>query len=191
MVAYNTYSDRELIAFLKEGDHAAFTEIFHRYNQLLYSHTYNKLRDEEESRDIVEDVFMKLWEKQANLEDTNLAGYLFTLARNQILNLISHRKVVSAYTDSLKTYLSQYSESTDHLVRRKQLKEIIDEEINALPPRMREIFLLSRKEYLSNKEIAKKLDLSEHTVADQIKKALRTLRLRVPFKCLLALFWGS
>lgn len=179
MPSYQAYTDQELIALLREGDHMAFSEIFDRYNKLLYSHAYNKLRKTDEARDIVQDIFVKLWEKHEEVGDANLSGYLFTMVRNRILNLISHHKIVSNYSEYLQKYVPGENGSTDHLIREKQMSGIIEAEIAALPPRMREIFELSRRQHLSNKEIARQLQLSEHTVADQIKKSLRTLRLRI------------
>lgn len=186
MIDYHSLSDSRLMALLKSDDHVAFTQIFDRYNKLLYSHAYNKLRNEDESRDVVQEVFIRTWEKRSAIHDNNLAGLLFTMLRNKIINLISHQKVVNDYTSSLKDYELNRSVSSDHLVREKLFAALIEDEIAALPPRMKEIFLLSRREHLSNKEIAAKLDLSEHTVADQIKKALRILRPKIGLILVLA-----
>lgn len=186
MIDYHSLSDSRLMTLLKSDDHVAFTQIFDRYNKLLYSHAYNKLRNEDESRDVVQEVFIRTWEKRSAIQDNNLGGLLFTMLRNRIINLISHQKVVSDYSSSLKDYELNRSVSSDHLVREKLFAALIEDEIAALPPRMREIFLLSRREHLSNKEIAMKLDLSEHTVADQIKKALRILRPKIGLILVLA-----
>jgi len=187
MAAYGTYTDQELVTLLKQGDRNAFTEIFNRYNKLLYNHVYNKLRDEEGSRDLVQDVFVILWEKRDILQNINLAGYLFTMSKNRVLNLVSHHKIASDYASSIQSYVQQYTEMADALIREKQLTAIIEAEINALPPRMRAVFILSRHEHLSNKEIAQQLNLSEHTVADQIKKSLKTLRYKIGLGILLSL----
>lgn len=186
MPSYQAHTDQELVVLLRAGDHMAFSEIFSRYNKLLYSHAYNKLRKEDEAQDIVQDIFVKLWERHGEVQDINLSGYLFTMVRNKILNLLSHNKIVSNYSEYLQKYLPGETGATDHLIREKQLAEIIEAEIAALPPRMREIFELSRNQHLSNKEIAQQLQLSEHTVADQIKKSLRALRLRIGLIAFLA-----
>lgn len=187
MADYSKFSDAVLTDLLKAGNRVAFTEIFNRYNKLLYSHVYNKLRDEESTRDLVQDIFVILWEKRAVIENKNLTGYLFTMTRNRILNLVSHHKVVSDYEKSIRKYIQPNSGMADHLIREKQLAAIIEEEIACLPPKMREIFKMSRKDYLSNKEIATKLNLSEHTVADQIKKSLKTLRFKIGLSILIAI----
>jgi RNA polymerase sigma-70 factor (family 1) len=191
MEVYCAYSNQELITLLKEGDRTAFTEIFNRYNKLLYSHVYNKMRDEEAARDLVQDVFVVLWEKRESIQNINLAGYLFTMSKNRILNLLSHHKIVSDYASSIQNYAHSDIQMADELIREKQLAAIIETEINALPPRMREVFKLSRFEHLSNKEIAVKLSLSEHTVADQIKKSLKILRYKIGLSVLVGFFCQS
>jgi RNA polymerase sigma-70 factor (family 1) len=161
MEAYCSYTNQELIDLLKTGDRVAFTEIFNRYNQLLYSHVFNKMRDDEAARDLVQDIFVVLWEKRESVQNINLAGFLFTMSRNKILNLLSHHKIVTDHATSFHRYAQSATQMADDLIREKQLSAIIEAEIDALPPKMREIFKLSRFGYLSNKEIAAKLELSE------------------------------
>lgn len=187
---YNTLSDIELTALLKGGDHAAFTEVFNRYHALLYAHAFNKLRDEEDADDAVQEIFTKLWVKRDFLEtENNLAGYLFRSIRNSIFDLIKHKKVVTAYEESFKGFVDSSSVKTDHLIREKQFAALIEKEIAALPPRMREVFELRRKENLSNKEIALRMDIAESTVADQMKKALKVLRIRIGLALILVSWW--
>ncbi|TJZ59904.1 RNA polymerase sigma-70 factor [Sphingobacterium olei] len=186
MAAYDLKDDGELIALLVAGDRSAFTEIFNRYNKLLYSHVLNKIRDEDAAEDLVQDIFVVLWEKRSLVQNINLSGYLFTMTRNRILNMLSHSKIVSDYASAIKNYEQPSYPIADELIQEKQLSAIIESEINALPPRMREVFVLSRYKHLSNKEIAARLGLSEHTVADQIKKSLKTLRFRIGVRILIS-----
>lgn len=180
MLLYGQFSDVELIAALKLGDRSAFAEIFDRYSDLLYVHAYNKLRHKEEAKDMVQDVFIKLWDKHRQLEiKSNLSGYLYVMVRNSIFSLISHKNVINNYSAAFCKFRLEGEAVTDHLIREKQLAKIIEAEIAALPPRMREVFELRRKEHLSNKQIALRLNISELTVSDQMKKALRQLRLRM------------
>lgn len=185
MAVYQAYTDQQLMALLKEEDRTAFTEIFNRYNKLLYSHVFNKLRDEETARDLVQDVFVVLWEKRKSVQHIHLAGYLFTMSRNRLLNLLSHHKVVADHFASIQNFVPGHMRMADDLIIEKQLSTIINEEIENLPLRMREIFKLSRFEHLKNKEIAEKLNLSEHTVADQIKKSLKILRYKIGLSILM------
>ncbi|MES2109813.1 MAG: RNA polymerase sigma-70 factor [Bacteroidota bacterium] len=181
MSVYKTLSDNELLQLIKQSDHTAYTEIYHRYFYLIYTHAYKKLRDEEQAKDIVQDIFATLWFKRDfNLPSSNLAGYLYTAVRNKVFDLFAHQQVTSKYIDSLNDYLSNhYSAPTDHLARENQLKAYIEKEIQALPPKMRQIFELSRKENLSHKEIAEKLQVSENNVSKQVNNALRVLKAKL------------
>lgn len=189
MLSYTKYSDTELLALLQEGDRSAFTEIFLRYNKLLYSHAYNKLREKEEAQDIIHEVFFALWLKRAeSIPKSNLIGYLFTAVRYKISDLLSHRSVQDKHLKSLGAFMDRDDRYADHGIREQQLQKIIMEEIAALPPRMQLVFKMSRYEELSYKEIAAKLDISEETVKDQIKKALRILKIRLgPFVMIISL----
>ena len=189
-VNYSACPDSELVNLLSEDDEHAYLEIFSRYNKLLYSHAYNKLRESEDAKDIVSEVFYALWAKrQQTLPKENLVGYLFIAVRYKIADFLSRKQVKQHYMASLQTYIDQSGAYTDHLVREKQLKEIIEEEISALPARMQEIFRMSRFEQMSHKEIAEKLALSEQTVKDQVKKALRILRIKLGLIAYIGLFF--
>ncbi|MBB5440866.1 RNA polymerase sigma-70 factor (ECF subfamily) [Pedobacter sp. AK017] len=180
MGAYSTYTDQELTALLKGGDRIAYTEIYDRYKSLLYRHTYKKLGDADEAQDVLQDVFLNLWNKREHLlEAQNVSGYLYTAIRNKVLNLFAQKKVRSKYEVSLLEFSESESAITDHLVREHQLSALIEQEINAMPEKMRAVFTLSRTEHLKNKEIAERLGISEHTVATQMKRALKHLRVRL------------
>lgn len=180
MDAYAELSDQQLTHLLKSGDHDAFTEIFNRYNSLLYVHAYHKLKDGDAAKDVVQDVLSAIWIKRDQLDaGNNLGGYLYTALRNKIFDLLARQEVSNKHLQSLQQFLNHGSVIADHLVREKQLAAIIEREIAALPPRMREVFVLSRKEHLTYKEIAERLAISEETVKDQVKKALKILRPRI------------
>jgi RNA polymerase sigma-70 factor (family 1) len=179
MALYNTLSDLELVDLLRSGDKAAYTEIYERYFYILYLHAFKKLRKEEDAKDVIQELFATLWYKRSELNQTNLAGYLFAAVRNRVLDIYSHVQVTNKYVSSFQDYLATASDSTEYLVREKQLAALIEKEIQSLPSKMREIFLLSRKSHLSHKEIAEQLQLSEQTVAKQVSNALKTLRVKL------------
>jgi RNA polymerase sigma-70 factor (ECF subfamily) len=180
MANYDPYTDHELVALLRQGDQLAYTEIFNRYNSLLFIHAFKKFPSSEEVKDIIQEVFTMLWNRRESFVlQTNLAGYLYTCIHHKILDLIAHQKTATKYMDSLQLFLQEENKSADHLVREKQLSAIIEREIAALPPKMREVFELSRKKQLSHKEIAKELSISEETVKSQVKNALKILRFKL------------
>lgn len=180
MSIHPSLSDQELAVLLKEGEEKAFTEIYERYHSLLYIYAYKKLRDKVEAQDIVQEVLSVLWNRRFSLpQELNLSHYLFTATRNKALDLFAHRKVEAKYLVSVQAFIDISVESADFLAREHNLKRLIEKEIDALPPRMREAFRLSRDERLSHKDIAERMDISEQTASTQIKKALRILRMRV------------
>ncbi|WP_316818581.1 RNA polymerase sigma-70 factor [Pedobacter nyackensis] len=178
---YKKLSDLELIRLLQASDHGAYTEIYNRYFRLLYVHAVKKLRDEDQAKDILHELFTKLWiRRETNLTDINFAGYLYTLLRNRILDFLGHQLVKTKYVVHIKTTSSIHSgPRTDALIREKEMNDYINKEIDALPTKMREIFILSRKEELSYREIAEKLNTTENNVSKQVNNGLRILRGRL------------
>ncbi|WDF78961.1 RNA polymerase sigma-70 factor [Mucilaginibacter sp. KACC 22773] len=181
MGTYSGLSDNELINLIKESDHSAYNEIYHRYFYLIYTHAYKKLRDEEQAKDIVQDIFATIWfKRESDLPKANLAGYLFTAVRNRIFDLFAHEHVKTKHIDSLKDYLNGNAGApTDHRVRENDMKAHIEKEIRALPLKMRQIFEMSRKANLSYKEIAERLNVSENNVSKQVNNALRVLKTKL------------
>lgn len=179
MPVYSNFTDEELITLLKGGDGLAFTEIYNRYWAEMYYHTFRMLKDEDSSKDVVQDVFSNLWLKSQSLNaGTRLSGHLYISVRNKVLNLIAQNKVRNDYLSSVAAFITQ--PTSEHLFDEREILKLVEEEIRKLPPRMREIFELSRKDNLSHKEIAEKLNLSDQTVKKQVQNALKIIKNKVP-----------
>jgi RNA polymerase sigma-70 factor (family 1) len=176
MNAYGEMSNVQLTDLLRSGDRSAFAEIYHRYKLILHNHAWQKTRNEEEAQDAIQEVFAALWAKRESIHIDNLAGYLYNSVRNHILNNIAHKEVQTKYISAIKQFTEEQAVVTDHRVRENLFKALIEKEIAALPPRMREVFELSRKQHLSHKEIAAIMGTTEQTVKKQITIALKTLR---------------
>lgn len=177
---YTHHTDEQLVVLLRQGDSFAYTEIYERYKSLLYTFTLRRLADKEEAKDLVAELFLAIWDRHKTLTLTSsLAAYLYTSARNRIYDLLAHKKIQGRYIDSFTSYMDEGIENTDHLIRHKELSILIDKEIAALPPKMREVFLLSRETQLSRKEIAAQLSLSEETVKSHMHHALKQLKARL------------
>lgn len=179
-------SDVELITHLNAGDKQSFDYVYRKYQGVLYSHACRMLKDEDAALDAVQNVFMSLWERVGHISaSTKLDGWLYITLRNQVIAGIRHGKDKLHYLDTLE----QYEQKADRLeadssIRLKQLTDVMELEISKLPPKMQQIFRMSREEYLSHKEIANKLSVSEGTVSQQISNALRILRSK-----LMMFFW--
>jgi RNA polymerase sigma-70 factor (family 1) len=177
MVGYESQTDNELITLIKEGDKSAFSEVYRRYWPLLFRHARKLLKEEEECKDIVQDVFISLWLAVLEFnEKTVLSAYLYTSTRNKILNIFRRNKVANLHLESLGNFMEQGTNVTDHLVREHMLASQIEAEISNLPARMREVFELKRKQNLSYKEISEVMDISDLTVKTQMNKAITILK---------------
>ena len=152
MNRYQQYTDQELTDLLKSGDQRAYTQIYDRYQGLLYIYACKITKEENDAEDIVQEVFF---------------------------NLLDHKKVRADYAESFHKFLKAGSVQADYRIRERELIKLIEKEIALLPPKMREIFELSRKHQLSHKEIAERLGISEKTVKNQVNNALKELRVKL------------
>ncbi len=181
-MSFTTLSDNELIVLLKDSSHAAYAELYQRYYRLLFVHAYKRLKDKEQVKDIVQEFFVSLWDKRETITmRSSPAGYFFTAINNRVIDYFLHQEVKEKYISSFARFLATEQVKTDYLVREKQLQAFIEKEIEQLPPKMREIFQLSRKENLTHKEIAERLSISEKTVDRQVSNALFRLKTRFSF----------
>lgn len=168
--------EKQLIKSLKEGDKEAFSLLYKQYWDRVYRFSQLYLNSRERVEDVVQEVFIKVWESRDFIrENDNFKGLLFIITRNLIFN--QYRRNVNE--DFYKmTVLSAMETSYDieEEIDAYNLSEYIDQLIAELPERRREIFNLSRKEHKSYKEIALQLNISEKTVENQIAEALRYLK---------------
>src|SRR5690606_9080453 len=138
-------SDEALLSLARKGDAAAFHEIHQRYKGILLVHAYKKLGDFEEAKDLVQDLFLAIWQNRKHLPAThNFSGYLYRALRNRVINILLRETVKTRYIDGFKKFYQEGRNQTDEYIRERELAQQIEREINALPPKMREVFLLSR-----------------------------------------------
>jgi len=179
---YRSSTDFELTKLLISGDNKAFIEIYNRFQALLYIYACKITMDKEEAEDIVQEVFIYLWDKRTTIIlKSSLSAYLYSAVRYKFFNLLDHKKIRKDYKQSFQNFLDQGECITDDYIREKEFSQLIEKEIAALPDKMRNIFELSRRQNLSRKEIAEKLNVSEKTVKNQISNALKILRGKLGF----------
>jgi len=182
MITYDCLSDTALVDLISTDDHEAFAELYERYFSVLYLHAAKKLRDKDEARDLIQELFANIWAQRQNMTRySNIPAYLYAAVRNRIINHIAHKQVSDKYLFSLAVSGINDEAVTDHRIRERQLAVMIESEISALPPKMREVFELSRKLNYTHKEIAVKLNLTEQSVRSHVKGALRILRTKFGF----------
>ncbi len=187
MSVYSKYDDHILLNLLKEDNQSAYTEIFERYSKILVNHAYKMLGNQDEANDVVQEVFLSIWNKRQELTVTgSLSSYLYKATKNRILNLIAHEKVVSRYADSISNFIENNYVVADSTLREEELEALIAKEIDLLPEKMREVFLLRKVEELSYEEIALKLNITDKTAKQQVYNSLKILRRKL--KSLLGVF---
>lgn len=167
-------SDEKLIALIRENDLEAFERIYNKYWSKLYLSAYNILRDRQVSEDITQEVLVNLWMKRANLRLTSLNAYLYTSVRYQVFNIIRSGKVRAGLFNRLEELFS--NNGGEDILSEKEINRLLEQGIAELPEKCRQIFIMSRKEYLSTKDIAGRLGIAPKTVENQLTVALNRLR---------------
>ena len=172
----NYISEEEWILALKKGNLLAFNELFARYGKRLFHFSKGYLHSSENSEEIVQEVFLKIWDNRGELSaQKSIEAYLFTIARNGILNTIRKSKSEQAYLNYAKIHPGKnilLDEELDFSELEKAYHQVIDQ----LSPRRKEIFILSREQSFSNAEIAAKMGISVKTVENQMTSAISEIR---------------
>ena len=170
-------SDEQLIPAVRRGDHYAFDQMFHKYGPSLFSFVVSVLKDESDAEEVVQDVFLKIWEKRKDLDSSlSFKSYLFTIALNATKNRYRKKLQAEKYKQDLALELNRNQTSDLDAIEYRNLLDYVDKIIEKLPPSRREIFILSKKDGLKNPEIAKLLNISEQTVKNQLVSAMKFLR---------------
>ena len=173
-------SEIELIILIKEGDIRAFDEFYKRNWRMLYQTAYRSTSSQEDAKDLVQTVFINLWNCRQNLNpDAYTPSYLFKILRNNIINFYKQDSARRKRLEQL-LYLDEGNQYTneDNLMA-KELSIAIDGEIRELPRKMQEVFILSRQQHLSVNEISETLNITPRTVKNQLSNALKILRTKL------------
>lgn len=172
----------EQILQLAKDDRNSFKKVFQDNYQPLYHLSKHYLEDEDEAKGVVQEAFVKLWEIRHKLNpDSNLRNFLFTLVKNNCLNILNRRQILLKHHEKIRWMEMHYQYESlarmgDDYLEFNELKEKIDLAIRKLPEHCRIVFEMSRFEDLKNREIAEKLGVSQKTVEAHLTKALKILR---------------
>jgi RNA polymerase sigma-70 factor (family 1) len=172
---YATYPDAELVRLLQSGDRTAFETIYRRWLPSLYDVTYKRLKHKEQTEDVLQEVFARLWARREALQIADLAAYLYAAVRHETINYITRQKAVWGFYAPFESVLLE-AESPDELFLAKEMLDLVLAFAETLPLKKREVFLLHVKDKLSTREIAEKLGISQKTVQNQLGRALSELR---------------
>lgn len=178
MAILSNMNDSDLLLLLRDGREDAFTEIYNRYWERLVATGYYYTRSKEAAEEIVNDVLMGLWLRRASLSIHSLPAYLGTAVKFAVFKAMARNK---RRYQVLSGQLSEEAESAAHNDTEQQLDALFMDEwlrgvVEQLPEKARLVFVYSRDEELSIKEIAGKMDLSPKSVEYHMTKALKTIR---------------
>lgn len=176
---YIPYSDEDLLALMQEhDDELAFSELYNRYFRLLYNYSFEKVSDPFVAQEIVQELFVSLWQQRHRHVVQSCRPYLFAGARNLVISFYRKEFTRQRHYDRWEVLRPQSADSPDQGTLTDDLQHQYEEGLNLLPDKCREVFILSRQG-IPNREIAQQLTISEKTVEQHITKALRTLRVHL------------
>ena len=182
--------EKTIIKKFKEGDAAAFDSIYHEYSKKLYNFSYGLLKDPDSAGEMVQEVFVNLWEKRSQVDITlNFENYIFTIAYNSIRKFFRKKSIEKKVKDYLLNNSPEVIENTDGSIIYNELLELANKTIEKLPPKRKTVYKLSRHEGMKIKEIARKLNISTRTAENHLAKALKYLKEELASVSLLTLLF--
>lgn len=177
----NNKSNIEYVSLLKKGDMAAFDMLYNKYCYKLHAFAKIYLKQEEDAEEIVQTVFIKIWNSRNKIDVyTSFESFLFTIAYNSTMSLLRKRINGIKSREYLKSV--QQDGFSGHIIDEIQFKELknkLHDLLEKITPRQKEIFILSREEGLTHKEIASKLKISESTVNNHLVNTLKFLKAHI------------
>jgi RNA polymerase sigma-70 factor (family 1) len=185
------HDDNNLIQSLQKGNVAAFDSLFEVYSPKLYGFALKYFKNEGDSEELVQEVFVKVWENRQKLKsELSFKSYLFTIALNQIRKHFNKKATSLRYIQSLQQDTEFENIQPIYDYNYESILQQINLIIEQMPPRRREIFLKSKLEGKSSKEIATELNISAGTVDNHVSEALRFIRSRLTNKNLALLLFA-
>lgn len=172
--------DIKLVERLQKGDLESFDLIYNKYSEKLYAFSFKYLRSTDEAEELVQSVFLKIWENHKNVrKESSFKSYLFTIAYHDICKLFRKRNYQQKYIRDTLYESTQSSSEVEEGIDNQSILEEVQQIINTLPERQKTIFVKSRQDGKPSKEIAEELGLSSGTVDNYISGSLKLIRSRL------------
>jgi len=171
-------TEKEELELLRNASKQSFEVLYNRYSGKLYNFVMKVSKGNIYiAEELVQRTFIKVWETKEYINpEKSFISYLCTIAKNMLLNEYKHQTIQYIFKEYIKVKATDNYNFTEKEVDKNLLEEYIDKLIDKLPPKRREVFILSRKEGLSNKKIAERLQITESTIETQLLKALTFMK---------------
>lgn len=178
MKSSNPSFDSHQLEMIKGSCHTTFTNLYDFYWEELYENAFKRLRQEDVCKDIVQEIFLDIWNRRETLEITNFSAYLHTAVRFQVLNYLSKTKLSAHFVQPFEN-IKDNNFVSDANIHKKEQDSLIEVWAKTLPEKRRKIFLLNQNDQLTAKEISLRLNLSQKTVHNQLGNARQSLRTKM------------
>lgn len=177
MVVKSPKDENALLLLLKQSDEQAFEELYQQYSGRIYGNILKLIKNKESAQELLQEVFMKLWERRADIDiKTSFAGYLFSTSRHMVYNFIRRLSVEQQAAAYLSITHSELYLHVEEDIALKETESALQEAIENLPPRRREIYKLCKLEEKSYEEVSILLGISTSTINDHMVKANRFIK---------------
>jgi RNA polymerase sigma-70 factor (ECF subfamily) len=176
---YSDHSDQELLDAIRRDNEAAFAELFKRYGKVIYNMAYTRMRSRTAAEEVVQNLFMFLWDKRATVSIDNFPSYFFVAVKHRVLGVIESQLVHKKYWDYYTKIIPRHENSTEHAIAFNELMASLEERVERLPDKSKKVFRLNHFEGYSVSEIANDLNLSEKAIQYHLTRSLKELRLHL------------
>jgi RNA polymerase sigma-70 factor (family 1) len=177
MKEFFSYTDEELMLEIKAGNMLAFDILYKKYSKRLYKFAFSILKSDEESENIIQDVFLNLLEnRQSVVKDSSVKYYVFSIVHNSAISLIRKKARTTQFIEYLRLHQNLNQDPVNVEFEYNELKDRLDRIVNRLPERQKEVYILHNVEGLRYQDIAKRLKISENTIENHMSRALKTIR---------------
>ena len=174
---YEKNNERKIVQLLSQGNTDAFVQVFNQYHDRIYRVAMQYVKSQALSEEIVQDVFMKLWEKREALSQVlNFEAWFITLSKNYILNYLKRMANERNIREKWISEVPQTEEKTDHHIRHAEYTQLMEQALDNLSEQQRMVYTLAREQKLSYEAIGKELSLSPNTVKTHMSRALQSIR---------------
>jgi RNA polymerase sigma-70 factor (family 1) len=169
--------DQDQLRLIAEGHEQSFRKLYDMYAGKIYTMALGYLKSPVEAQDVVQEIFVKIWEKRGSLtEIDNFPAYLHVITRNLLINHLQKKIPVFSQNESTLQPTSGDRHLPHQQLDYRELTVLISRAIAQLPPRQQQVYRLSREQGLNHQQIAKELSLSYDTVREHMSKALKNIR---------------